>query len=186
MNFLIVDNGTSYLDSLEKLVKSTFRIISYSDIDKINPDEFDATILSGGHNFPVQGNEHELQQEIDFVQQFTKPILGICFGFEIIATSLGAKLECMPKREHGLLSIQVTEPDQLFGNTTSLQVFESHRWVVKEPSRDMLVLARSKDGIEAFKHQTKNIYAVQFHPEMFTEQDQGREIFKNFLAITRT
>jgi GMP synthase (glutamine-hydrolysing) len=75
----------------------------------------------------------------------------------------------------------VVEPDKIFVNIPNFQVFESHRWVVREPINEFKVLARSKDGVEVIKHKNKPIYAVQFHPEMFMDQTCGDECFNNFL-----
>ncbi len=182
MKILIVDNGTRYLSQLKHLLSDhTSLVVNYSQINHVNPEDFDAIVLSGGHDFPVQGNEHRLHMEIDLVRQTHKPIFGICFGFELIAHVLGATLEPMQHVERGLLDIHVVEPDKLFANISNFTVFEGHRWVVNKPVEEMRVLARSRDGIEAFKHKTRPIYAVQFHPEMCTEQSCGAKIFHNFL-----
>jgi len=182
MKILIIDNGTSYLSQLENLLSDhSYQVVKYSEIDSINTDTFDATILSGGHDFPVKGNEEKLQKEIDFVKNSKKPIFGICFGFEIIASAFGAKLELMKSKERGIIDIEILEPDEIFSNIPNFQVFESHRWVVKEPASELIALASSRDGIEAIKHKTKPIYAVQFHPEVFVKKTCGDEIFQNFL-----
>ncbi|MCR4328733.1 MAG: gamma-glutamyl-gamma-aminobutyrate hydrolase family protein [Patescibacteria group bacterium] len=186
MKVLIVDNGTSYLPQLENLlIGSLSRAIKYSEIDSIDADDFDAVVLSGGHGFPVSGNEERLQKEISLVIDSKKPIFGICFGFEVVARAFGAKLELMQNKERGILDIQVVVPDELFLNIQNFQVFESHRWVVKEPAEDLMVLARSKDGVEAIKHKTRPIYGVQFHPEMFVEKTCGSEVFHNFLNVIK-
>lgn len=185
MKFLLIDNGTSYLLQLEKLLSGhSFRVIKYFELGSVNPMDFDVVILSGGHSFPVQGNDERLRGEIDLVKNFPRPIFGICFGFEIIAHTFGAKLERMENKEKGILDIKITEQDDLFLNISGFQVFESHRWVVREPGENLIALAISKDGIEVIKHKTKPIYGVQFHPEMFVEKTCGDEIFYNFLRFT--
>ncbi len=182
MKILLIDNGTSYLSQLKNLLSGhMFRVVKYSEINTINSEDFDSIILSGGHSFSVRGNENRLQKEFDLVKNSIKPIFGICFGFEIIAHTLGAKLELMQNKEYGILTIQVVESDKIFLNIPNFKVFENHRWIVKEPVEGMQVLARSKDGIEAFKIRAKPIYAVQFHPKMFIEKSCGDEVFQNFL-----
>jgi GMP synthase-like glutamine amidotransferase len=182
MKILIVDNGTSYLPQLITLLgDNIFHVVKYSEISFVIDNDFDAIVLSGGHDFSVSGNEDMFRKEMDFVKNSNKPIFGICLGFEIIASAFGAKLELMEKKERGILDIQITKPDEIFVNIPNFQVFESHRWVIKDPVDEFIVLACSKDGIEAIKHKTKSIYAVQFHPEMFVEKTCGNEIFHNFL-----
>ena len=182
MKVLIIDNGTSYLPKVEKLLeKHSFQVVKCSEIKQVDYSGYDCVILSGGHNFPVFGNEDILKEEMEFIKNCTKPIFGICFGFESIARTFGAKLEIMDSKERGIVDIQVVEPDKIFVNIPNFQVFESHRWVVREPINEFKVLARSKDGVEVIKHKNKPIYAVQFHPEMFMDQTCGDECFNNFL-----
>ena len=185
MDILVVDNGTYYLSHLTRLLKKHHcRIIRYSEIDSVCPNDFDAIILSGGHDFPVSGNQTRLQKEIDLVKKSKRPIFGICFGYELIATALGAKLRLLRKKEKGIADIQVVAKDKIFNNIDSFQVFENHRWVIVRGSSDNLkVLARSRDGIEIIKHKSKSIYGVQFHPEMFVQQTCGDEILNNFLNL---
>lgn len=181
MRILIIDNGTSYLNRLKDLVDDRNEVITYSEINQDNVKNFDAVVLSGGHAFPVVGNEDRLKKEIELVRNFQKPVFGICFGFELIVFAFGGELELMEKKECGILDIQVIEPDEIFSNIPSFSVFENHRWVVREPGEELIVLAKSKDGIEAVKHKTRSIYGVQFHPEMFVDKTCGDEIFHNFL-----
>ena len=186
MKILVIDNGTSYLNQLKSLLSgASLDVINYSEINQANSESFDAIILSGGHNFPVNGNEYRLEKEMNLVRNSNKPIFGICFGFELIASMFGAKLELMENKEHGILDIQVIKSDKIFLKIPNFQVFESHRWVVKKPVHDLIALAQSKDGIEAIKHRTRPIYAAQFHPEMFTDKTCGDEIFHNFLNLVK-
>lgn len=187
MKILVVDNGTSYLPQLKNILsRYDFSVIRYSDIENTAADDFNAIILSGGHDFPVNGNGERLKNEIAFINTTSKPILGICFGFEVIAYTFGATLELMQTKEKGILDIQAVEPDEIFSDIPNFNVYESHRWILKEPGNDLIVLARSKDGIEAIKHKSKPIYGVQFHPEMFVEKTCGDEIFHNFLKQVET
>lgn len=184
MQILIIDNGTSYLSKLENLLESrNFRTIKFSDITSNIDENFDVVILSGGHNFPVLGNESRLENEIEFIKNCRKPIFGICFGFELVAHVFDAKLELMQNKEKGVIEIEVIEPDELFLNINKFNVFESHRWVVSDGGQNFKSLARSKDGIEAIKHKNLPIYGVQFHPEMFTEETCGDQIVFNFLEL---
>ncbi len=185
MKILIVNNGTKHLEQLQDLLPrgTVHTTVAFSEIDKDKAESFDLTILSGGYSFPVLGNEEKLKKEIAFITHYKKPIFGICFGFELIAFTFGAQLERMEKKERGILTVEVLEPDSIFLNISHFDVFEAHRWVVKELGSTCIALAKSKDGIEAIKHKTRPMYAVQFHPEMFVDKTCGDEIFRNFLEI---
>lgn len=187
MKVLLVDNGTQHLISLKRLLEqTTLTVIKYPELNPSNTKDFDLIVLSGGPSSPTQGNETRFQKEINIIKNHPKPIFGICFGFELIAYTFGAKLQHLPKKEHGILDIQILRSDKIFQNIPNFQVFEAHRWVIKETTDKLTALASSKDGIEAIKHKTSPIYAVQFHPEMFVKKTCGEEIFQNFLASLDT
>mgnify|MGYP003393175454 CR=1 FL=1 len=182
MKILVIDNGTSYLPQLKNLLSGhDICVINYSEISATDINSFNLIILSGGHKFSVKGSDEQLNQEMELVKNSSKPIFGICFGFEVIAYTFGAKLKLMESKELGVIDIRVVESDKIFSNISNFQVFESHRWIIEESVSDLTVLARSKDGIEAIKHKNRPIYGVQFHPEMFVEKTCGDELFSNFL-----
>ena len=68
-------------------------------------------------------------KEIAIIQNSTKPIIGICMGFEIIAYAFGAELRELPFKEESLMEIKVVNNDSIFTQDT-YKVEERHRWVV--------------------------------------------------------
>jgi GMP synthase (glutamine-hydrolysing) len=185
MKALIIDNGTSYLRQLQELLRGhSVEVLPYWRLTEGVPlANCDVVILSGGHLFPVLGNEINLQNEISFVKMAAVPVFGICYGFQVIARAFGATLEKMERKEHGILEIAVSQQDPLFKGISSFKVFESHRWVIRESAPELMALARSVDGIEVIRHASRPIYGVQFHPEMFVDRTCGDEIFHNFLSL---
>jgi len=182
MKILLVDNGTSYIGKLEKLLSQhDFETIRFAAINQVQPAKYDAIILSGGHQFPIVGNSNLLVQESNLIKNSRVPIFGICYGFQIIAHTFGAGLKMMKSKEKGILNINISMQNPIFENIAHFQVFENHRWVVNKLPADIIELARSKDGIEAIKHKYLPIYGVQFHPEMYVDQTCGDEIMNNFL-----
>ncbi|MCX6717056.1 MAG: gamma-glutamyl-gamma-aminobutyrate hydrolase family protein, partial [Candidatus Taylorbacteria bacterium] len=155
---LIIDNSTSYLNNLKQLFSEhNLTIISFSEIDLEKINNFDLIILSGGSKFPVIGNEKLLQKEFKLIKESKKPIFGICFGFEIIASAFGATLKRMELKEKGIINIEILQEDIIFKNLPNLEIYESHRWVVESTGEDLIALAKSKDGIEAIKHKERQI-----------------------------
>ncbi len=184
MKILLVNNGTSYLAGLKDLLLGLpFLTVNYGQLGAIDARDFDAIILSGGHDLPVRGSEKFFEKEMQLIRESQKPLLGICLGFELIASAFGLELELMDTKENGIINIKTSKYDPIFSGIESFKVFESHRWVVKETNEDLIALAYSKDGIEVIKHKTLPIYGVQFHPEMFVDQTCGEKIFRNFLKI---
>lgn len=181
---LIIDNGTSYLESLVSVFALwDVHVVRWDQVSVFGIHNFDLVVLSGGHQFPVMGNENALAHEIQLVQNTEAPILGICFGCELIARSFGATLERMESKEKGIMDIIVINADPLFPDKNKFQVYESHRWVIRKLPDALVGLAISKDGIEVLKHKTKPIYGFQFHPEMFPNVSDGDILFSNFIKI---
>ena len=167
MNLLLIDNGTSFLQTLERsLTDCEISVIAYSSITNDHLEKADLIVLSGGHGYPVVHHENEYTKELQLIRGTFKPIIGICLGFELIVYAFGGELELMKMREKGELQISLTKPIPLFGNTTTITVFESHRWSVKQLPENLEILATSKDGIEIIKHKMLPIIGFQFHPEM--------------------
>lgn len=184
MRILIVDNGTKHLNELQDLlIAHSIISVKYHDIGKFDFTNIDAIFLSGGNNFSVDGNERRLQSEIDLIKNIDRPIFGICFGFELIARIFGANLLELRKKEKGVIDIKIEKSDPIFEGISNYKVYEAHRWVVKDLPDDLVVLARSKDGIEAFKHKSRQVYAVQFHPEVFVDNTSWNKLINNFLEL---
>jgi GMP synthase-like glutamine amidotransferase len=182
MKILIVDNGTSYLPQLQALLSvHAVTVVPFSAIDPAAVKACDAVVLSGGHALTVNGHEDALGAEISLIRESLKPVFGICYGFEVIARAFGAHLEALPQKEHGTVAIDVLRENAIFEGVRHFSAYESHRWGVRSLPSELVTLARSKDGIEAFMHKTLPICAVQFHPEMSGEGTCGARILERFL-----
>lgn len=186
MRILLIDNGTSYLNELRSLLKDEeTKVIGWKDIRTEDTDQAEAIILSGGHDFPVMGNEERLAKEMEMVRGCNRPILGICFGFELIARSYGSTLKEMKQKEKGLIAIVKKKDDELLKDIPGFQVFENHSWAIDGIGAELSVIAASDDGAEIIRHESKLIYGLQFHPEMLMEKSCGDEIFYNFIRIAK-
>ncbi|HSJ25042.1 MAG TPA: glutamine-hydrolyzing GMP synthase [Longimicrobiales bacterium] len=110
------------------------------------------------------------------------PVLGICYGMQLIAHLNGGKVE-PGRREYGRAEIQVTDAGDLFeGFETgeSVTVWASHGDHVNAPPAGFRVLASTKDlPVAAFRHEERPIFGVQFHPEV-AHTPRGDEILSNF------
>lgn len=182
MNILLVDNGTTLLSKLKMLIPGHEIVRAWYDLSGINSDDFDLIILSGGSKFEIEGHEDKLGDELALIKNTTKPLIGICYGCELIAKAFGGVLEKSSGQHKGIVDIKILEENSIFDNIKSLRVYESHRWLVKELPLDFTALASSGHGYEIIKHCSKPIYGFQFHPEQFVEQTTGDEMFLNLFA----
>ncbi len=184
MRVLIIDNNTSFLDHLKKLLYlHSITIIKWDEFKFQELDNYQLIILSGGHPNSVEYQHKLYEEEIKTILRSNIPILGICLGFELIVYSFGGKLKELPEKEKGIIEIEVIQKDPIFQELNKIRVFESHRWIAEELPKDLIALAKSKDGIEIIKHITRPIYGFQFHPEIIVDKSDLK-IFNNLLALT--
>jgi GMP synthase (glutamine-hydrolysing) len=110
------------------------------------------------------------------------PILGICYGMQLMSVQLGGVVVSAEYREYGRTTLEILEPDILFQNMGSSQVcWMSHGDRVEKPPPGWKILAQTAfSKVAAMAHQKKKLYAVQFHPEV-KHTPQGQEILQNFL-----
>ena len=149
--------------------------ISLKEIGKLKPD---GIILSGG---PASVYEHNAPAMDKKILDLGIPVLGICYGLQLIAkyengTVLSGKL-----REFGKKILYVKKNGKLLkGLSKKEQVWMSHGDLVKELSKDFLVLASTDTcKIAAFENIDKKLYGIQFHAEV-VHTPKGNEILKNF------
>lgn len=180
MNILIIDNGSHFIAKLIKsLSKNKINLIEFGNINLRKINDYDKIILSGG-SLPVVYHKKEYSKEIKLIKKSRVPILGICLGCELIATAFGERLERMKAKENEIIKVSKIKEDMIMKRLDNFKVFESHRWALKK-CKKLIPLAKSKKGIEIFRHPKKRIYGIQFHPEMFHNKTKGLAVLNNFL-----
>jgi GMP synthase (glutamine-hydrolysing) len=110
------------------------------------------------------------------------PILGLCYGMQLLCEELGGKVERHEHREFGRAPIDVVAPSPLFdGLPAHMDVWMSHGDRVERLPPDFEVLAtNASTPFAAVRHRRRPVYGVQFHPEV-AHTPRGREILRNFL-----
>jgi GMP synthase-like glutamine amidotransferase len=182
MKLLVVDNGTSYLRELLALFSEhEVMAVTRRGFSKEAAASCDAVVLSGGHSFTVSEHDREYANELDYIKNGSRPIIGICLGFELIAHAFGATLERLGENEKGIIKIKAVCQHPILSGLSEIEVYESHRWVIKNVQSPLVELASSRDGCEVVAHETKPIFGFQFHPEMFPDKTTGKAIIKNCL-----
>jgi len=183
---LILDFGSQYTQLIARRVREEGVYseihpcnISLEEIKAINPQ---AIILSGGPASVVQENSPKIDPAIF---DLGLPILGICYGMQLISYLLGGKVEPAKVREYGRSSLELLTSSPLWEGIwpehKEFTVWMSHGDTVLEIPQGFEVLAKT-ESIEfaAIGAREKNIYALQFHPEV-VHTDFGKQIIANFL-----
>lgn len=183
MKILLIDNGTTILPQLKKLLSGNTIEVRNLFSQYPDPEKFNLIILSGGSKYEVVPDAKLFCREMNLVKTTPTPIIGICEGCELIAYTYGSKLKSFKPKAHGVRKIEIL--GTLFNPPIVVEVYEAHHWAIKKLGPDLIGLAKSRHGYEIIKHKTKLIYGLQFHPEMLVNQTQGDEIYKHILQIIR-
>ena len=140
-------------------------------------------IFSGGPSTVTKKKFQSVPKEI-FQQNI--PILGICYGLQLIAKLLGGKIKpSKKKREFGRAFLYKKKSSLLTKNFLTLkkEVWMSHEdAVVKLPKNFKIIASTKSSKLTVIENTKKRIYGIQFHPEV-THTDNGKQIFKNFLFL---
>ncbi len=186
---VIFDFGSQYTQLIARRIRE---IGVYAEIFPFNVDEkeihshiseddrVEGIILSGGPSSVLDPSSPSIS--IEFLKKFNVPILGICYGMQLICKLMGGRLEKSKLREYGYTELEIVSTSKLFeGVPKDIVVWMSHGDSVVELPNSFKPIAFTKNGIIASsENKEENIYCVQFHPEVFHTQ-YGTEILKNFV-----
>ncbi|HEV8337233.1 MAG TPA: glutamine-hydrolyzing GMP synthase [Candidatus Polarisedimenticolia bacterium] len=136
-------------------------------------------ILSGGPDSVYREGAPDLDSRLVSLEV---PILGICYGMQLMGKTLGGRVKPSAGREFGRARLQVTQDVPLFaGLASEQQVWMSHGDSIEEPPPGFVITARTDaTPCAAMADSRRALYAIQFHPEV-AHTLQGREILRNFL-----
>ena len=168
MAVLVIDNLSPFTpDILTRLGSLGVRYAhrKYSEVTEADLDSCDRVILSGRRrNDPAINAANS--KAVRRCRDREIPLLGICYGAEIIALTLGGSIRRMPRPVRGNISISQVKPNPLTDGKESISVYESHGFCVARLPQDFKPLAWSQySEYEIFAHKEKKIFGTQFHPE---------------------
>ena len=181
---LVVDLGGQYAQLIARRVREC-RVYSELVAASISADEARrrgarALILSGG---PASVYSPDAPRVDDRLFDAGMPVLGICYGMQLMAQELGGRVDRTDAAEFGRAHLEVTDAEsRLLADLPREQVvWMSHRdSVVAPPEGARVVAASPSTPIAAFEDGARGLYGVQFHPEVL-HTEQGTEILKRFL-----
>jgi GMP synthase-like glutamine amidotransferase len=163
-------------------VKESSTISSYDEIKY-----FDVIVLSGSQQkLSDPGTLDLYMRETDFLRQNEKPLLGICFGHQLLSAAFGSSVYANEKPIEGYYMINRVEEDEIFeGLKDKFLVMQSHLENVNETPYTFIKLADSpRCSVEMIKHNVLPIYGIQCHPERFDDKHPaGRILLENFFKL---
>jgi len=181
---LVLDFGSQYAQLIARRVRQqqVYCEIVRHDLaaERIRELAPKGLILSGGPASVYEAGAPRCDPEIF---RLGLPVLGICYGMQLVCQALGGRVQSAPAREYGRAHCRVNRTSELFADVPDeIDVWMSHGDQVSEVSDDFLSLAATQTcPVAAVKHRQLPIYGLQFHPEV-THTPQGAKILGNFLA----
>jgi GMP synthase (glutamine-hydrolysing) len=152
-------------------------------------NSFDGVALSGSPGMMSESRVHEKYRgEVEAILDSSVPILGVCFGHQMMAHAFGAEVVKDGSHILAMVETRVLSDDPLFeGLPRSLTLLESRYEVVKSLPRGFRLLARSETSqIATMKHEGRPLYGVQFHPERYTRANpDGNGVVGNFVRMLK-
>ena len=182
---LIIDFGSQFTQLIARRIRELgvfSEIINHKSLSKINQNDLFGIIMSGGPLNVYQDKKIKLNKNIFNLEC---PILGICFGHQIISKFYGGKVKSSKTREFGLsriIKIRNSLLTQNFFNKKNMNnVWMSHSDHVTKIPKNFKKIASTKDSKFTIIENTKlKRFGVQFHPEV-THTNKGTILLKNFL-----
>ena len=185
---LIIDFGSQFTQLIARRIRESgvySEIISHKKVKNKNIDNsIKGIILSGGPLNVYQINKYSFDKRIIENQI---PVLGICFGHQILSKLNGGRVKQSKYREFGLANISKKRESILtknfFNKKNINKVWMSHADQVSKLPKNFNVIASSQNSKFAIiENKKKNFYGVQFHPEV-THTENGKKLINNFIFL---
>ena len=179
---LILDFGSQYTQLIARRVRE---LNIYSEIHPYNKDikidsDVKAIILSGS---PFSVRDENSPKPLFDTLSLNVPVLAICYGAQYLANSNGGEVSPSKIREYGRANLSFFDESSILFNGVSLnsQVWMSHGdTITRLPDKFELLASTNEVQIAAYKINNKDIYGLQFHPEVYHSKD-GHTLISNFL-----
>ncbi len=180
---IVIDFGGQYNQLIARRVRECgvyCEIHPYTiGIDKIKEMNPKGIIFTGGPNSVYAADSPLCEKEIF---EIGIPILGICYGSQLMAHLLGGKVATAPVSEYGKTEVDVDVTSKLFEGVSEKTIcWMSHTDYIAEAPENFKIVAHTPVcPVAAMENTEKNLYAVQFHPEVM-HTAQGKEMLANFV-----
>jgi GMP synthase (glutamine-hydrolysing) len=180
-SIVVLDFGAQYSQLIARRIReqNVFSVVlpCTAPIDEIKSYAPAGIILSGG---PSSVYDQDAPAADPRVFSLGLPVLGICYGLQLMTHVLGGKVRPADKREYGHATVEILDGSRLFtGLPKLLSVWMSHGDEAMELPQGFRLIGKTPNAVAAIENPEKNMFAVQFHPEVHHTK-LGTEILRNF------
>ena len=176
----VLDTGGQYTHLIARKVRElgVFADVLPSDTPAAVLASRRGVIISGGPASVYEAGSPDIDPAI---LTAALPVLGICYGHQLIAHHLGGKVEKGDRGEYGVAQLEVTAQNPLLQGVRASQVWMSHRDSVSSvPTGFEVIGSTETSGVAAMANVQRAIFSIQFHPEV-VHTHEGRQILRNFV-----
>ena len=180
---VVIDFGGQYNQLVARRVRECnvyCEIYSYkTDIEKIKEMNPKGIILTGGPNSVYEEGAATCSKELF---ELGIPVLGLCYGAQLMSHVLGGHVCKAPVREYGKIEVTVDKSSKLFGNVSEKTIcWMSHNDYIEKEAPGFKIIAHTSDcPVAAAECEEKKLYAIQFHPEVL-HTVEGTKMLSNFV-----
>ena len=180
---IVIDFGGQYNQLVARRVRECnvyCEIYSYkTDLNKIRDMKPKGIILTGGPNSCYEADSPSCDRALF---DLGIPVLGLCYGAQLMMHLLGGKVEKAPVREYGKTTTRLETDSDLFAGLPNQTItWMSHFDYIAQMAPGFRVIADTRDcPVAACENKERNLYAIQFHPEVL-HTEKGKEILSNYV-----
>lgn len=177
---IVIDFGGQYNQLVARRVRECnvyCEIYSYrTTLDQIKEMNPKGIILTGGPNSCYEENSPTYQKELF---ELGIPVLGLCYGAQLMMHVLGGKVEKAPVREYGKIEVTVDQASPLFTDVQPKTIcWMSHNDYISQTAPGFSVTAHTADcPVAAAENKEQKLYAIQFHPEVLHTQEGTKMLY---------
>ncbi|MFQ5334922.1 MAG: hypothetical protein ACE5DN_02490 [Flavobacteriales bacterium] len=180
---LIVDCGSSKVPDIVRAVKACGHspvITGKNTLTNAQLSNARAIIISGNPLLIRDSGKESIIRDFSYIKHCEQALLGICFGHQAISLVYGGQV-CDGKEDRGRRKLEILEENPLFKGICNMPEFEEdHCETASLPDNFSLLAHSTACANEAMKHKYRDIFGVQFHPEL---SENGWILIRNFLAL---
>lgn len=178
---LLVDNGSVFTKNIVEFLSSmkiNYLALPFDKVNLSDVKKFESFILSGRRHNDQAMNALNSKIILHAISE-KKPLLGICYGAEILALSTGGTIRRMPQLQKGENKVEIMEKNPLCNG--ALRAYQSHSYEISQLGRSLVQIGRSDAcKYEIIQYKDSKIFGTQFHPEM---TDDGLSLIERFVTL---
>ncbi|MCH2224470.1 MAG: gamma-glutamyl-gamma-aminobutyrate hydrolase family protein [Crocinitomicaceae bacterium] len=180
---LVINCGSDKAPFIHEIVDEFMDVktIPFHDLDEAELNEYNGIIFSGAPLLVTEIDMTPYLEKVQWLKTTNKPVLGICFGHQLLGITYGAFAARM-KEDRDWQTIEVFEESPLFDKLpTEIRMMQDHCETISIPSGFKLVGSSDACVNEIMQHHEKPLFGIQFHPEV--SGNHGRVLIENFIKL---